>query len=59
MSSINPGQGAVVAPVLGAATVAVLPRTGMNAAVEIALAAAAGLAVWAVVYFAFSKFSNR
>lgn len=60
MSSIEPGKGGgIVAPVLGAATAAVLPQTGMNSAVEIALAAAAGLAVWAVVYVAMTKFAKR
>lgn len=59
MYSIEPGRGGVLPAVLAATTVAVLPRTGMNAAVEVALAAALGLAIWAVVYFAMSKFSQR
>jgi hypothetical protein len=60
MSSIEPGKGGgLIAPVLGASTVAVLPRTGVNSAIEFALAAAAGLAVWALVYVAMNKFSKR
>jgi hypothetical protein len=46
-----------IAATLGASTV--LPRTGMNTALQIALAAAVGLAVWAVVYIAMAKFSKR
>jgi len=54
------GQGSVTPVVLGAAAAAgVLPLTGMSNAVEIALAAAAGLAVWALVYVAVTKFGKR
>jgi hypothetical protein len=54
------GQGNGTPQVLGAvATGAVLPLTGVSNAVQIALAAAAGLAVWAVVYVAYAKFGNR
>ncbi|MDB5178504.1 MAG: hypothetical protein JWN01_447 [Patescibacteria group bacterium] len=59
MSSIEPGKGGVVPAVLGAATAAVLPQTGMHSAVAIAIAAAAGLAVWAIVYAAMAKFNKR
>jgi hypothetical protein len=38
---------------------AILPVTGMHNAVAIALAVAAGLAAWAVVYMAASKFNKR
>ncbi len=49
-----------VPAVLGAATTAaVLPLTGVSNVVEIAVAAAAGLAVWAIVYMAATKFSKR
>jgi zinc transporter ZupT len=47
------GAGAVLA------TAAVLPVTGMNSATQIALAVAAGLAVWAVVYMAAAKLNKR
>ncbi|HVQ43987.1 MAG TPA: hypothetical protein VMT30_03410 [Candidatus Saccharimonadia bacterium] len=54
------GQGNLVPPVLGAATTAaVLPLTGVNNAVEIALAAATGLAVWALIYVAAAKYGKR
>jgi len=54
------GQGTAAPAVLGAATTAtVLPFTGVSNAVEIALAAAAGLAVWAMVYIAINRFNNR
>jgi hypothetical protein len=54
------GQGNGTGAVLAAATTAtVLPVTGMNNAVQIALAAAAGLAVWAVVYVAYAKYGKR
>lgn len=59
MSSIQPGKGAVIAPVLGVSTAAVLPKTGASTAIEIALAAAVALAVWAIAYTAMSKFSKR
>ena len=50
----------VIAPVAGTVLGAsVLPVTGMTNAVQIALAAAAGLAVWALVYVAGTKFSKR
>lgn len=49
-----------VAPVLGAATTAVaLPMTGASNVVQIALAAAAGLAVWAMIYVGVAKFGKR
>ena len=52
------GKGSVsILPVV--ATAAVLPVTGVNNAVEIALAAAAGLAVWAVLYMANAKYGKR
>jgi hypothetical protein len=57
------GQGSGLPPVLGAATgagaAAVLPQTGVNSVVEIALAVAAGLAAWAVVYVASAKIAKR
>lgn len=56
------GQGSqvptVVPAVLGAGTVAVLPQTGMNSATHVAVAAAAGLATWALVYMAQSLFKR-
>lgn len=52
------GQGGPA--VLGAVTTAaVLPLTGMSNAVEIAIALAVGLAVWAVVYLGIVKFGKR
>ena len=59
MSSIEPGKGGIVAPVLGVSTAAVLPQTGVNSAIQIAIAAAVGLAVWAIVYAVMSKFAKR
>lgn len=54
------GQGNGTPQVLGAVTTAaVLPLTGVSNVVEIALAAAAGLAVWALVYVAAAKFGQR
>jgi len=54
------GQGNGTPQVLGAVTTAaVLPLTGVSNVVEIALAAAAGLAVWAMVYFAVAKYGKR
>jgi hypothetical protein len=52
----GPTVGGVVA---GAGAAAVLPQTGMNSVVEIALAVAAGLAAWAVVYVASAKIAKR
>ena len=49
----------IVPAVLGASTVAVLPQTGVNSAEEFAVAAAAGLAVWAMVYVGMIKFGKR
>jgi hypothetical protein len=49
---INP----VVPTVLGAS---ILPVTGMHNTVAIALAVAAGLAAWAVVYMTASKLNKR
>ncbi|GEM_PF-2249883 len=37
----------------------VLPQTGVDTAIQIALAAAAGLAAWAVVYMTVSKYGKR
>jgi len=49
----------VVPTVLGAATTAtVLPQTGMNSATHVAVAAAAGLATWALVYMAQAIFKR-
>ena len=49
----------VVPTVLGAATTAtVLPQTGMNSATHVAVAAAAGLATWAIVYMAQAMFKR-
>ena len=46
----------IVPAVLGASTTAVVvPHVGANTAAEYAVAAAAGLAVWALVYLAMSK----
>jgi len=42
-----------------ATTAVVLPATGAHNFVGIALAAAAGLAVWAVLYVAQAKFGKR
>jgi hypothetical protein len=54
------GLGNGTPQVLGAVTTAaVLPLTGVRNVVEIAIAAAAGLAVWGVIYMATSKFSKR
>ena len=54
------GHGNATGVVLAAATTAtVLPLTGVSNAVEIALAAAAGLAVWALVYVAVAKYGQR
>jgi hypothetical protein len=51
--------------ILGACTAATtvagvctLPVTGMNSAVQIALAVAAGLAAWGVAYMAVAKFNR-
>ncbi len=49
----------VVPPVLGAAAIGVLPQTGMNDVVQIALALAAGLIIWGVVYVVSHKFGKR
>jgi hypothetical protein len=59
MSGFGNGNPNSVGPVLGVSTAAVLPVTGMNSAIQIALAVAAGLAVWALVYVAASKYSKR
>jgi LPXTG-motif cell wall-anchored protein len=58
------GQGGkVLGCVAGAAAACVgatvLPQTGVDAAIQIALAAAAGLAAWAVVYVSAAKFGKR
>jgi LPXTG-motif cell wall-anchored protein len=49
----------IVPAVLGASTAAILPQTGANSGVEYAVAAAAGLAVWALVYMGMAKFGSR
>lgn len=49
----------VVPAVLTATTTAtVLPQTGMNSATHVAVAAAAGLATWAIVYMAQATFKR-
>lgn len=59
------GQGSATGTpsVLGAATtaagIAVLPKTGMSNLVDIALAVAAGLIAWGIVYGAQAKYSKR
>jgi hypothetical protein len=54
------GLGNGTPQVLGAVTTAaVLPLTGVSNVVEVALAAAAGLVVWAMVYFAVAKYGKR
>ena len=57
------GHGSGVPQVLGAATgvttAAVLPQTGMGSAIQVAVAMAAGLAAWAVVYIVSNKLSRR
>ncbi len=52
------GTDKVIAPVLGVATAAVLPQTGVNTSIELALAAAAGLVVWAMVYGVMTKYKR-
>ena len=37
----------------------VLPQTGADTAITLAVSAAAGLAAWAVVYLSAAKFGNR
>lgn len=55
------GNGTIPACVAGVTCLgaAVLPKTGMSTAIQLALAAAVGLAVWAVVYVVMSKFAKR
>ncbi|HSX01779.1 MAG TPA: LPXTG cell wall anchor domain-containing protein [Candidatus Saccharimonadia bacterium] len=53
------GSGTVLGAATGGAAVVALPQTGANTTVQIALAVAAGLAVWAAVYVARAKFSQR
>ena len=53
------GAGAVIAGVTSIGLPAVLPSTGMNLAVEIALVAAATLVVWAVIYGIVAKVKAR
>ena len=49
-----------IAPIAGTVLGAsVLPQTGMSNAVQIAVAAAVGLAVWAMAYMAVTKFGKR
>jgi LPXTG-motif cell wall-anchored protein len=56
------GSGTGTPTVLGAATtvtgLAVLPQTGMSSLVNIALAVAAGLLAWGIVYIVHNKFSK-
>jgi LPXTG-motif cell wall-anchored protein len=59
MSGSGPTPTQIVPAVLGASTVAALPQTGANSAVQYAVAAAAGLAVWAMVYVGMSKFGRN
>lgn len=51
------GSAAGVGAGLGATTM--LPETGMNLAVQLAVAIVAGLAVWALVYGTTAKFGKR
>ena len=53
------GTPAVLAAATGVGAAAVLPHTGATGIVEIALAVAAGLAAWAVVYVATAKYAKR
>ncbi|GAC1369406.1 MAG: hypothetical protein NVSMB39_1210 [Candidatus Saccharimonadales bacterium] len=55
------GQGAraIVPAVLGASTVAVLPQTGADTSISIAVAAVAGLLAWGVVYMSALKLGKR
>jgi len=56
------GHGRVLGVATAVGTTAVvsqLPQTGMDQAVQIAVAAAAGLVVWAGVYIAQSMFSRH
>lgn len=55
----TPGKGGFVPVVAGASTAAILPQTGATGIIEIALAVAAGLAAWAVVYVATAKYAKR
>ena len=45
--------------VLSASTVAVLPSTGMDAVMSLALAVAAGLVAWGVTYILQAARTNR
>ncbi len=45
--------------VAGVTTAAVLPQTGANLWVEVALVAVVTLVVWAVMYIARAKFTTR
>ncbi len=62
MSSISPiiGRGAIVPAVAssGAIAATTLPVTGANTVLELAVMAAAGLAVWATVYGITAKFNR-
>ena len=54
----TPGKGAggvVLGATAAVAAPSVLPETGMNLAVEIALVAVAALVVWAVIYGVMAK----
>ncbi len=55
-SSSTPTALGAVATVTG---LAVLPQTGMSNVVDIAIAVAAGLVAWGVVYIAQNKFQKR
>lgn len=53
-------QGTSVAPVVvSAGTVAVLPSTGMDFVLSLALAVAAGLVAWGAVYYLQAVRTNR
>lgn len=52
-------QGTVVPVVATAGTVAVLPSTGMDAVMSLALAVAAGLVAWGVTYVLQAARTNR
>ena len=52
------GKGAVLPAATTAAGLAILPQTGMSSVVGIAVAAAAGLTAWAIVYLAKAKYTQ-
>jgi LPXTG-motif cell wall-anchored protein len=61
------GQGSNIPQVLAACTgvaaacagATVLPQTGVDTAIQLAIAAVAGLGAWAVVYMSALKFGKR